>query len=393
MTLAAALSWYAIRLLLRQPRPGVKRRLRAGNGCQDAVTAALAPRSHGHTLRRELRAWRYADRDRLASWGPGPALDVAACFPARLCGVPRGWVSAGPRRRVRAVDPTRLRDERVALTISVVYRHHAHPQGPRVAWAVVGAHEPTSWLRPIDRLWRQLAPAVGRATTVPVLCDRGLWRQDLWESIVALGGHPVRRVATATTVRLPGAPGRIPARPLAGGPGGYGVGTGPGHRDQPLACTLIVRHDPQAEEPWIWVTHTPPDPTEPSLYALRHGIEPGFRGRKTVGWQWHQTRRRRPARAARHRRVRAIATLRALAYGTRCEDARRQGVRPGRWRRPPSGPNSLITSRRLRVLPQSLHRLRPRLGQGRLWALKGWWRPRPGPDRTAGLRGLSPPLA
>ena len=60
--------------------------------------------------------------------------------------------------------------------------------------------------------------------------------------------------------------------------------------------------------------------TEPALYACRNWIEQGFRGLKTLVRKWHKIRRE-PVRVGRHWLVLAIATLLAVAYGTRHEDA------------------------------------------------------------------------
>ena len=75
----------------------------------------------------------------------------------------------------------------MALLISVVYRQHAHPGGPRVAWHIVGAQAKGSWIDPFCRLLRLLAPAVPATVPVPGLCDRGLGSRDLWAQIRALG--------------------------------------------------------------------------------------------------------------------------------------------------------------------------------------------------------------
>ncbi len=73
-----------------------------------------------------------------------------------------------------------------------------------------------------------------------------------------------------------------------------------------------------------------------SWYALRFWIELGFKACpvldtgaiKSLGWQWDKTRRTDPARISRHWLVLSVATLLALAYGTRVEDAHERAISP-----------------------------------------------------------------
>ena len=70
--------------------------------------------------------------------------------------MPTGGREMAQEPLVLAVDPRpqgpRKQDELVALVISVVYRHHAHPGGPRVAWHIVGAQEKGFWIDHFCRL-------------------------------------------------------------------------------------------------------------------------------------------------------------------------------------------------------------------------------------------------
>ena len=113
------------RKLLKEPLPHLPGRQRAVlalwvegtrlglNGCQDAVTLALAQGLTGprnpHTLRRRQRELRYDDADRHPggprSWGPGQELEVEGCFAPLLQWVRRGWVPTGDGRRSRGCWP------------------------------------------------------------------------------------------------------------------------------------------------------------------------------------------------------------------------------------------------------------------------------------------------
>ena len=266
-----------------------------------------------------------------------------------------GWrgASSPPARDCCLLLPykgPRKPDDLVALAISVVYRQHAHPRGPRVAWHIVGAQAEGSWIDHFCRLLRLLAPAVPATVPVHVLCDQGLGSRDLWAQMVAfghpLGGHPCLRYQPHVTFQPAGQTRRLPVRSLITGPGDLWVGAGRAFRDEPVAGTLIVLHAYGEAQPWVLLTNTPVAQTEPTLYACRNWIEQGFRGLKTVGWKWHKTRRLDPgalgARVGRHWLVLAIATLLAVAYGTRREEAEVRHREPGAFgarlrRRHPGG--------------------------------------------------------
>ena len=80
-------------------------------------------------------------------------------------------------------------------------------------------------------------------------------------------------------------------------------------------------------------------------------------GTVAIGVGWGRTRRTDPGRVARH--LLAVATLLAVAYGTRHEDARARGRPPGQLRRPPTdAPSKSVTPRRFSLLRQGAGGLR-----------------------------------
>ena len=242
---------------------------------------------------------------------------------------------------------------------------------------------------------RLLAPAVPVTVPVHVLCDQGLGSRDLWAQIVALGWHPCLRYPPHVTFRPEGPDlHACPCATLITGPGGLWVGTGRAFRDQPLEGTLIVLHAYGQAQPWVLLTDTPVAETEPTLYACRNWIEQGFRGLKTVGWKWHKTRRLDPTRVGRHWLVLAIATLLAVAYGTRREEAEARHLPPGRLRRPARRVGRRPSRRRCHprrhsLLQQGVALLRHLLLRGYLWTCV-WLRPTPGPDFRTRLRQVDP---
>ncbi len=185
-------------------------------------------------------------------------------------------------------------------------------------------------------LLKELAPAVPREMTVIVLCDRGISSPKLWRQIRAQGWHPCMRCRKNITFCADGGK-RLPARAFVSVPdtAWIGRGTAFGTPSAQRRCTLLVVWYAGQEEPWIILTDLVPDKAGPSWYALRFWIELGFKAIKSLGWKWDKTRRTDPARISRHWLVLPVATLMALAYGTRVEDAQDRSIAPGNLRTPP----------------------------------------------------------
>ena len=130
----------------------------------------------------------------------------------------------------------------------------------------------------------------------------------------------------------------------------------------------------EQEEPWVILTDLPPKEVGVSWYALRFWIELGFKAIKSLGWKWDKTRRTDPARISRHWLVLSVATLLALAYGTRVEDAQDRRIAPGNLRTPPKtlasnhrDPRSR-PARTVSVIRHGIDWLRRLLLKGRLWS-------------------------
>ena len=147
-------------------------------------------------------------------------------------------------------------------------------------------------------------------------------------------------------------------------------------------CTLLAVWYAGQEEPWIILTDLPPEDAGPSWYALRFWIELGFKAIKSLGWKWDKTRRTDPARISRHWLVLAVATLLALAYGTRVEDAHDRRIAPGDLRTPPRAPAPRRRDpwgrpvRTVSVIRHGIDWLRRLLLRGRLWS-RVWLLPEP----------------
>src|SRR5436305_1337334 len=133
-----------------------------------------------------------------------------------------------------------------------------------------------------------------------------------------------------------------------------------------LTVTLVAVWTAAQEEPWVVVTDLPPDRVGVSWYALRAWVELGFRALQGLGWQWQRSRRTEPARVARHWLVLAVASLTALAPGTRVEDARERGLPPVRLRAPPAS-RAGTRPRRICLVRLVFQLRRHLLVRGRLW--------------------------
>ena len=154
----------------------------------------------------------------------------------------------------------------------------------------------------------------------------------------------------------------------------------PANRPAPLhpAGGLVRR----AEEPWIILTDLPPEEAGPSWYALRFWIELGLPSR---AWAGSGTRPGAPTRpASPHWPVLSVATLLALAYGTRVEDAQGR-IDPSNLRAPQgagsqsSGPSDPSATHRKRNPPRQLAQAAAQGSPFRVWLLPEPW-PEPKPN-------------
>ena len=194
---------------------------------------------------------------------------------------------------------------------------------------------------------------------------------------------------------------RLPARRFVSVPdtAWIGRGTAFGTPKAQRRCTLLVVWYAEQEEPWIILTDLPPEAVGVSWYALRFWIELGFKAIKSLGWKWDKTRRTDPTRVSRHWLVLSVATLLALAYGTRAEDAHDRRIAPGNLRAPPKSlapqhRNSWQKpKRKVSVFRHGIDWLRRLMHKGRLWN-RVWLLPEPWPKHKPNLEITchAPPL-
>ena len=312
-------------------------------------------------------------------------LDERLCFVPLMRWLLSWWQSD---KLVLAIDPTMKGDQINSIVISVVYRSCAIP----IAWHILPANRPGEWIAPTVSLLALLSEAVPRDMTVLVMYDRGLRSPRLWDQIRSVGWHPYSR-QSINTVFCPDGGTRLQARHLVPGPRHAYVGSGTAFRAARIRRrgTMIVVWNDDQDEPWVVMTDLAPDEAGVCWYGLRFWIELGFRALKGVGWQWQKTRRTDPARVSRHWLVLSVATLWALAYGTRVEDANDLGIPPGRLRAPPKSVapthrSAMSTPRRIvSVLHQGIVWLNRLLHRGRLWR-RVWLLPEQWPEPPPNLK-------
>jgi hypothetical protein len=257
--------------------------LLAGTGCQSRVATALATATHTPvaTVQQRLREWL---RDGVDKACPGATqVELAPCFAALLRWVLGWWPPTAPLPL--ALDATLHHDQLVAIVLSVCYRGTALP----IAWAIGPANRTTfPWQGPTQQLFAALAGVVPADRLVLVTADRGFWSPALWETICALGWHPLFRVRPDATF-CPDGGARVRARTLVH-PGEQWIGTGLLYRHRPTRrpVTLVACWADDQREPWLLATDLPPAAVTPAWYGLRMRIEASFACIKSRGWEWER---------------------------------------------------------------------------------------------------------
>jgi Transposase DDE domain len=343
--------------------------IQATSGCESAVLRELLTEGgRWEAWRARLREFMCDGKEKAAPCKTEVA--VEACFAPLLAWVVSLWQG---QTLPLAIDATLDGEKLVALVVSVLYRGSAIP----VAWQILPANVEGAWLPHLLALLEAIQPAVPAGWQVVVMVDRGLWSPTLWDRLCRQGWHPLCRIRTDATFRPQGGK-RLPVRALVGSPGRAWVGCGEAYKHAATRrrATLIVIWAVGQEDPWVLLTDLPPTAVGPSWYALRFWIELGFRALKGIGWQWEHTRRLEPGRVRRHWLVLAVATLWALATGTRVEDATAQGRDPAYLRHPVS---PVAQQRQVSVFAWGISRLRRQLAQRRLWRTL-WLAPEPWPQ-------------
>ena len=278
-----------------------------------AVSSLLAEGTQRkeQTVRQQLREW-YDDVPRKRGT-KRQALQVETCFAPLLGWVVSWWQGT---HLALAIAATTLGQRFVVLAISVVYRGCAIP----VAWVILPAGAKRAWRRAWLRLLRLLRPAIPHGWPVIVLADRGWYAPWLLRRITRLGWHPFLRMNPGGSVRPAGAACWRPLTTFAPRPGTRWRGAGLALTRTQVVCTVLARWEEGSKDPWLILTDLLPEARDAGWYGRRAWIEQGFQLTQRAGWQWHRTRMRDPARAARRWLAVAVATVGLLSVGGAAEE-------------------------------------------------------------------------
>lgn len=276
----------------------------AGACTQPALAAALQrlglSRAKGESAQVEIRRF-LKDPGLTVAKAYAPVVrQTLACWPAPTL--------------LLIIDQTHLKDRLIRLEAALAY----HGRTLALSWAVypaTGIPAGESWQRLFACLLDEAALVLPPGRQVVVLLDRGFCSPQLWDALIARGGHPVLRAQR--TVRLRTAvSGECALGELLGAGGGLVTLAGQvfkkgGWRS---ASVTAIRRDGQ-EEAWLLLSDLPADLERACEYAVRMHIEQSFRDDKRQGWQWEQSRIRAPERAARLLLILHLASLWCLSAG------------------------------------------------------------------------------
>jgi hypothetical protein len=198
------------------------------------------------------------------------------------------------------------------------------------------------WMDAIAALCQVLAAELPGATEVVVMADRGLSGERLATIAAAHGWHYLLRVQGHGFIRT-AAGWTGPVRALVPAPGTQalheGVQIWPNDHSVRVSKKRVTSYldwercsttnvvavwREEDSEPWLLITNLPASLQRCREYRRRTWEEELFRDLKSFGWQWQQSRVRRPERVERLLLVLALATLwvcslsqRVLRHGRR----------------------------------------------------------------------------
>jgi hypothetical protein len=276
-----------------------------------------------NTLRQRMREVCYDARHKRGAQRCD--IEVTACFAPLLQWVQRLWQSED-HEMMLGLDATTLRQTFTVLAVSVLVSGGALP----VAWVVLPANQPGRWKPHWERILAQVADGLDCTYRVWVLADRGLYARWLFTRIQAQGWHPLLRINAQGTCCERHTGRRWALATLAHAcrhrlwRAEVTCFQGPAR----LTCTLLGMWDEAQADAWLILTDVTPTHVSPTWYALRMGIEAGFKALKRAGFHWERTRMTDPARAARLWLVLALASLRTIATAAQASDP------PPRWSLP-----------------------------------------------------------
>src|SRR4051794_38463036 len=228
-----------------------------------SIVLVLAPLLGLDLLTVKSRLQEFYQPQQVKSGAHRRELDVRTCFVPLLDWVLKDWPSD---RLALALDATSLADRLTVLSISIVYRGCSLP----IAWKVLHANVKHAWNPEWVTLLDNFRHHLPAHWTVIVLTDRGLYSRRLYQTIKAVGWHPLMRVTSGKFLRdgskrAKGFSEFVP-RP---GTRWQGRGTAfPRKADRRLDCTSLACWEEGQDEPWFLLTDLPAAQAEPLWYGM-----------------------------------------------------------------------------------------------------------------------------
>lgn len=222
------------------------------------------------------------------------------------------WVLADAGELTLMLDETPQGNRLRVMKLARQIRGRAVP----LLWHCYRPHAlPMSQDRLVLDLLRRAAQALPEGARVTLLADRGLSWPAVLDFCERHRWHYVLRIQGQTRVRLPDDR-TLRADALAPRAGTSWCGAAQVFKKAGWrACNVVARWRAGCKEPWLLITDLPANGYRCRQYRKRMRIEECFRDEKSHGFQWQQSRIRKPEHASRLLLVMALAMALAIRLG------------------------------------------------------------------------------
>ena len=259
---------------------------------------------------------------RFLRWINNSRVDVAAYYRPFILAALAGW---GGKQVILAIDGTSVRDDCVVCRVSLIFRGRAIP----LVWKTLESRSHSiAYSRYIDLL-EQVVGLLPAGCNITLLGDRGFGHRKLMKWCKRAGWHFVLRLKSDSWVIKPDGRRRQlrtwrPERQSLLCLANTRLLESGNKPTFPLMVCIIRAPEP-AEEYWYLATDRLDGGYDVVAdYAMRSGIEAGFRDDKSGGWNWEDSPLTDPCEVDRLCLVMAVATLYSVTEGTMIADSGRR---------------------------------------------------------------------